>query len=133
MGIFEAAVNECLITSRKFGVASTGSGWKPLLHKGVSAYLGASGSDRWAGCITSGLGVLELRDGDQARVERLVKETAGKVALNGAEAIIMGCAGFAGMEEWMAQGARDAGCGEVRIVDASKAGLRAITGQLLVR
>lgn len=71
----------------------------PLLVKGFSSFLGGSASNRWAGCLTSGLAVLELREGDQARVERLVKETSGKVAMMGAEAIIMGCAGFAVMEE----------------------------------
>ena len=133
VGMFEAAVTECLMLSRRFGVVCTGSGPKPLLIKGVSSFLGGSASDRWAGCLTSGLAVLELREGDKARVERLVKETAGKVAKMGAEAVIMGCAGFAGMEDWMQEGVRQAGCLEVRIVDGAKAGLRTLCGMLMVQ
>lgn len=133
IGMFEAAVTECLMLSRKFGVVCTGTGPKPLLTKGVSSFLGGSASDRWAGCLTSGLAVLELREGDQAKVERLVKETAGRVAKLGAEAIIMGCAGFAGMEGWMQEGVLQAGCSEVRIVDGAKAGLRTLCGMLMVQ
>ena len=134
IGMFEAAVTECLMLSRRFGVVCTGSGPKPLLVKGVSSFLGGSASDRWAGCLTSGLAVLELREKDQQeRVERLVKETAGRVAQRGAEAIIMGCAGFAGMDSWMQDGVREAGCAEVRIVDGAKAGLRTLVGMLSVQ
>ena len=133
VGMFESAVVEAMLLSRRFGVVCTGSGPKPLLVKGVTSFLGGSASDRWAGCLTSGLAVLELREGDMARVERLVKDTSGKVAKMGAEAIIMGCAGFAGMDEWVQQGVEEAGCPPVRVIDGAKAGLRTLAGMLSVQ
>ena len=105
---------------------------KASIDVGVSSFLGSSGSDRYAGCFATGLGVLELRDGDKAVVEARVKETAGKVALNGAECIILGCAGFAGMEGLVLQGVKEAGvAGKVRIIDGAKAGLAFLSAQIM--
>lgn len=124
IGIFEAGLAHALMLSRKFGVLSTGAGPKPLLAKGVSAFLGASASDRWAGGVTSGIRIEDLRlESEQPRVERLMKEAAVRVAEKGADCILLGCAGMAGMEGWVREGVREAGLGEVRVVDAAVVGL----------
>lgn len=133
VGMFEAAISECMLYSRRFGALCVGTGQKPLLPKGVSAYLGANGSDRWMGYVASGLGVLELREGDRNIVEMTVRDAARKVAELGAEAIMLGCAGFSGMEDIVLSGASEAVGGRtVRVVDGSKAGLKMLIGALLV-
>ena len=93
IGIFEAGISHALLLSRRFGVISTGPGTKPFQTKGVSAFLGASGSDRWAGVKTSGLHVLEIEGGDRKYVEDKIKATTVGLVAGGADCIILGCAG----------------------------------------
>ena len=129
LGIFDAGLSAALMLSRRFGVLSTGSGPKPLLAKGVSAFLGASASDRWAGGVTSGIKIEELRlASERARVERLMKAAAVRVVERGADCVILGCAGMAGMEDWVREGVREAGLGEVRVVDAAVVGVGFLGG-----
>jgi len=49
VGMFESGIAKALMVSRQFGIVSTGEGFKPLLKKGVTTFLGASGSDRFVG------------------------------------------------------------------------------------
>ncbi|KAM0746365.1 hypothetical protein T439DRAFT_319029 [Meredithblackwellia eburnea MCA 4105] len=128
IGIFEAGITHALLLNHRFGVVSTGTGTKPLLIKGVSAFLGGSASDRWAGCVTSGLGVVELREGDPVRIKERMQATAVEVVKKGAGVLIMGCAGMAGMEGVIKDGVRAAGLGEVRVVDGAKAGIEVLAG-----
>jgi Asp/Glu/hydantoin racemase len=93
VGIFEAAVSLALTLGRKFGVVSTGVGWKPGIISGVRSYLGAHASERFAGVVTTGLGVVELREGDPERVRRRMVAGVQEVARKGAEVILLGCAG----------------------------------------
>ncbi|BGP13114.1 Protein dcg1 [Rhodosporidiobolus nylandii] len=131
IGMFEAGVSKALMLSRKFGVLSTGSGPKPLLSKGVATFLGAAASERWAGGVTSGIKIEELRlPAAKEKVERLMKETAAKGAQLGADCIILGCAGMAGMEPLVRQGVREAGLPDVRVVDAAVAGLVFLAGMV---
>ena len=133
VGMFEAAISECLMFSRRFACLCVGMGHKPLLPKGIASFLGGNASDRYLGYITTGVGPVELREGQHDQVELKVKEAAGKVALLGAEAIILGCAGFSGMEETVHRGVREAGCKEVRLVDGTKAGLKILAGMFACR
>ena len=128
IGIFEAGIAAALLLSYRFGVVSTGTGLKPLMTKGVSAFLGANGSDRWAGVVTTGLGVVELRDGDPAKIEKGMKDAAVEVVRKGANVLLMGCAGMAGMEGMIKEGVREAGLGEVKVVDGAKAGVELLAG-----
>ncbi|KAI5124352.1 hypothetical protein M0805_008959 [Coniferiporia weirii] len=127
IGIFEAGITHALLLGRRFGVVTTGVGMKYTLVSGVCAFMGAS-SERFAGVVTSGLGVVELREGDRARVETLMKSTSAKVAEKGADVLLLGCAGMAGMEELVKQGVREAGLGEVQVVDGAKAGIEILAG-----
>ncbi|BGP45127.1 Protein dcg1 [Rhodotorula kratochvilovae] len=131
IGMFEAGLSKALMLSRKIGVLSTGSGPKPLLSKGVMNFLGAASSDRWAGGVTSGIAIEELRDAAATdKVERLMKDTAARVAEEGADCIVMGCAGMAGMEPLVLAGVREVGLPDVRVVDAAVAGLVMLVGMV---
>jgi len=46
----------------------------------------------------------------------------------GADVIILGCAGMAGMEGVVKESVREAGLGEVRVVDGAKAGVEVLVG-----
>ncbi|THH04726.1 hypothetical protein EW145_g5310 [Phellinidium pouzarii] len=127
IGMFEAGVSHALLVGRRFGVVSTGTGMKHTLIAGVRAFMGAN-SERFAGVTTSGLGVVELREGDRFRIEKLMKSTSVKTAEKGADVLILGCAGMAGMEGLVKQGVREAGLGEVKVIDGAKAGVELLTG-----
>lgn len=127
IGIFESAVVHALLVGRRFGILTTGSGMKHPLTAGVHAFLGAS-SARFAGVVTSGLGVVELREGDRGKVEASMRGTSARVAEKGADVVILGCAGMAGMEKLVQEGVREAGLGEVTVIDGAKAGLEILAG-----
>lgn len=147
-GIFEASVLMSLsLTSgfslvggmekaqakETFGIVSTGSVWEAELSKAVQEMLvnspGGQGSTRFAGVATTGLTAGELHTTSAAEVrkkiidatERLIK--ASSHTLN---AVCMGCAGMAGMEEAVREGCIRAygeqGGNRVRIVDGVVAG-----------
>lgn len=126
IGIFEAAIAHALLVGRRFGILTTGSGMKYPLTAGVHSFMGAS-SARFAGVVTSGLGVVELREGDRGKIEASMKGTSARVAEEGADVVILGCAGMAGMENLVQEGVREAGLGEVVVVDGVKAGLEILT------
>ncbi|GAA5957358.1 hypothetical protein JCM3765_000435 [Sporobolomyces pararoseus] len=131
VGMFESGISQALMTSRQFGIVSTGAGFKPLLKKGVSTFLGASGSDRFVGSAMSGIQVEELRDSSKKdQVEKKIKEASAQVAAMGADLIIMGCGGMAGMESLVREGVREAGLGEVKVLDAALAGLVFLAGMI---
>ncbi len=92
IGIFEAAITQALLVGKRFGVVTTGTGYKFNLYNGVRAFMGAS-SERFAGLVTTGLGVVELREGDREKIEKNVKEASGEMASQGADVILLGCAG----------------------------------------
>ena len=48
----------------------------------------------------------------------------------GADLIIMGCGGMAGMESLVLQGVREAGLADVKVVDAALAGLVFLAGMI---
>lgn len=93
IGIFEAAITQALLLGKRFGIVTTGSGYSADIHKGVQAIMGGD-SQRFAGIVTTGLGVVELREGDRQKIERNMKEYSGKIAQKGADVILLGCAGM---------------------------------------
>lgn len=92
IGILESAITTALLSSRRFGILTTGTGFKYLRSQDVYNFMGGS-STRYAGLVTTGLGVVELREGDRDKVEKYMKEGAGKLAGMGADAVLLGCAG----------------------------------------
>ncbi|TRM63022.1 Asp/Glu/hydantoin racemase [Schizophyllum amplum] len=129
VGIMEAAVAHALFCGKRFGIISTGSGFKYDRHKDVYSFLGAA-SPRFAGLVTTGLGVVELREGDRAKVETGMKRGAAEMLAMGADVVILGCAGMAGMEPLVKQAAREVH-GEdtpVKVIDGARAGIELLTG-----
>lgn len=127
VGIFEAGILHAMLLGKRFAVVTTGHGIKNALIAGVRSFFGAS-SERFAGVVTSGIGVVELREGDQAHVETRIRDSSAKATALGADVLIMGCAGMAGMESWVKEGVREAGLGEVNVVDGAKAGVHVLAG-----
>ncbi|KAK0435206.1 Asp/Glu/hydantoin racemase [Armillaria borealis] len=127
IGIFEAAITQALLVGKRFGVVTTGTGYKFNLCNGVRAFMGAN-SERF-GLVTTGLGVLELREGDREKIEKNMKEASGEMASQGADVILLGCAGMAGMESLVKQGAAEANPGlpPVRVLDGAKAGVEMLS------
>ncbi|KII84370.1 hypothetical protein PLICRDRAFT_118115 [Plicaturopsis crispa FD-325 SS-3] len=127
MGIFEAAISHALLVGSRFGIITTGVGWRNRLTDAVRAFLGAGGSDRFLGVEPTGLGVLELHDQEPETVAR-VKEAAKALAQKGADVIILGCAGMSGMEAIVRDGARAGGAQQIAVVDGAKAAVELLTG-----
>lgn len=92
MNILEAAISQSLLIGQRFGIITTGTGYKYIYHKDVKNFMGAT-SDRFAGLVTTGLDVLELGDGERGYVEKKIKDAAKRIAEMGADVIILGCAG----------------------------------------
>ncbi|RXW20373.1 hypothetical protein EST38_g5478 [Candolleomyces aberdarensis] len=128
VGILESSIVHALFVGHRFGIITTGTGYGYIYHKDVKNFLGAT-SDRFAGLLTTGVGVVELREGDKETVERKIKETSVKmVGEKGADVILLGCAGMAGMEELVKGAVRDAKLGDVKVVDGAKAGVEFLAG-----
>ncbi|KIY48594.1 hypothetical protein FISHEDRAFT_65696 [Fistulina hepatica ATCC 64428] len=122
VGIMESAIAQALLVAHRFGVLTTGTGYKYDRWKEIDAFLGAR-SSRFAGVVTSELGVIELREGDQTKIETNIKAAAAKLATLGADAILLGCKplsiplvqqGFAEVNSSMPA---------VRVIDGAKAGV----------
>ena len=133
LGIFEASITVALqIVSaerkEKFGIVSTGKVWEKLLGDGVMQMLGtASGSSDspFAGIETTGLNATELHDAPQEEVKRKIKQATRRLVDRGnVKVVILGCAGMAGMDEWVREEVDE----RVKIVDGLKAGVGALQG-----
>ena len=132
LGIFEASVTTALqLLSPKtelreqFGIVSTGQVWEKLLTSAVNELLGTSsgGSDRFAGVETTGLDATDLHDAPQEEVKARMKEATRRLVGKGnVKVVILGCAGMAGMDEWV----REEVGKDVKIVDGVKAGIGAL-------
>lgn len=92
MNILEAAISQSLLIGQRFGIITSGWGYKYIHYTEVRNFLGAT-SERFAGLVTCELGVLEFQSGERTHVEARVKAAAAKSASQGADVIILGCAG----------------------------------------
>jgi Asp/Glu/hydantoin racemase len=137
MGIFEASVIASLAllaqlpSASTFGIVSTGAVWGTAFAGAVRVFAG--GSARFAACETTGLSALELHALPAADVRTaMVRATTRLLKLGQAtgapvRVVCMGCAGMAGLEEAVREGAQCV-LGEnegkdVRIVDGVVAGV----------
>ncbi|KAF5392748.1 hypothetical protein D9757_000846 [Collybiopsis confluens] len=128
IGIFESAITQALLLGSRFGIVTTGTGYKADINRGVQAFMGGN-SQRFAGVLTTGLGVVELRTGDPQKIEKNMKECSGKMARE-ADVILLGCAAMTGMERLVIQGAAEAipEAPPIRVVDGAKAGVEMLAG-----
>ncbi|KAJ7783526.1 Asp/Glu/Hydantoin racemase-domain-containing protein [Mycena maculata] len=122
IGILEASIVQALLCGQRFGIVSTGAGYNYSRNREVSTFLGGQ-SDRFAGMVMSGLGVVELREGDRQHVESKMKESSAELAAAGVDVVILGCAGMAGMQNLVQSGVEEGGFKAVRVADGNKAGV----------
>jgi Asp/Glu/hydantoin racemase len=128
IGILEASVIQALHSiepTEKFGIITTGKSWEPMLSKAVLSLLGESNKDRFAGVIGTGIGVLELHDGDARDVETAMAQAAVELVSKGASAICLGCAGMSGLHSniWNAVNEKDKP-EKVKVIDGVTAGVQ---------
>ena len=115
MGIMEASVLYALPLGARFSIVTTSPRWQPLLVEGIKL-LGVD--SRCASVRSSGLAVLDLdRLPHEEVCARLAAEARLAVEIDGAEVILLGCAGMAGLHESVASAAG------VPVVDAVWAGV----------
>jgi Asp/Glu/hydantoin racemase len=125
VGMFHAGIATALLHDGPFGIVATGSGPKPNLIKSVDELLGAQ-SSRYVGPKTTGLGVVELQEGDQVKVKRQMQDTARYLIQKGARTLVLGCAGMSGMEQWLMDVGTEEGV-QVKVIDAARAGVGILT------
>ncbi len=115
MGIMEASILYALPLGSRFGIVTTSPRWQPLLAEGLKL-LGVE--SRCASVRSSGLAVLDLDRLPREEVcARLADEARIAVEQDGAEVILLGCAGMAGLQEVVASAVH------VPVVDAVWAGV----------
>jgi Asp/Glu/hydantoin racemase len=134
IGIFEASVQasiQLLRPGQEFGIVSTGDVWKQILGDEIrQRMLGPQKAAQvFAGVETCGLNAGELHG--HGEVERRVKDATRRLLDStdgsgggGLGAVVLGCAGMAGMEGWV----RDVAGEGVRVVDGVRAGVGVLQG-----
>lgn len=127
MHLLEAAVIHSLCVGHKFGILTTAQSMVSDLECGVRKVLGGN-SDRFVGTHATGLGVVELQTGNRDVVEHKLKAGARQLAANGADVIVLGCAGMTGFESLVRLACDEVGCTGVKVVDGAKAGLQILAG-----
>jgi len=138
LGIFEASVSTALNLlgeEQIFGIVSTGRVWEQILGDAIREdLLGVEKMRRvFAGVETLGLNAGELHGdgGGEGEVKKAVMAATGRLidtdpAME-VKVIVLGCAGMAGMEEWVREEVGRRGK-EVRVVDGVKAGVGILQG-----
>ena len=121
MGIMEASVVYALPLGARFAIVTTSPRWQPLLEEGLR---GLGLHSRCASVRSTGLAVLDLErlPAEEVRA-RLAHEARSAVEHDGAEVIVLGCAGMAGLHESVAAAAG------VPVIDPVAAGV-ALVGAL---
>ena len=99
LGIGQAAYLAAVLLGRRFSVVTTLAVSVPILEANLAAYGLAAAC---AGVRASGVPVLEVERAGDA----IAAEAARAVAEDGAEAIVLGCAGMAGLTERAAPSCR---------------------------
>ncbi len=137
-GILEASIATCLQSidiDAKFGIVSTGAQWTEILAETVTELFGTTSSVRYAGTETTGLNADELHSTSKVEVDRKMKEaTKQLLSFGNVQAICLGCAGMAGMDETVREACIEAlgeeGGRRVKIVDGVISGVVHLEGAL---
>lgn len=96
IGIAEASMALASLVGHRFSIVTTSPRWKPMLEDAVRQY---GYETRCASVRASGLAVLDLEALPHEQVvETLVEDARRAVMDDGAEAIVLGCAGMAGLD-----------------------------------
>ena len=97
IGITEASYHMACMLGRKFSVVSTGNRWESLLWDSVRLH-GLEG--RCASMRSTSIATSELESsGDDVVREHLLKESRIALEEDGAEVILLGCAGMTGLDK----------------------------------
>ncbi|KZT22717.1 hypothetical protein NEOLEDRAFT_1137477 [Neolentinus lepideus HHB14362 ss-1] len=126
MNIFHASLVQGLLLGSHLGIITTGPDWIVPLTKGAIEFLG--GNAKFVGVETTGLGVVELKTDGEGHVEEQIRHSAVAIATKGADVIVLGCAGMAGMERLVKSTVQFVGLPPVEVVDGAKAGLELLSG-----
>lgn len=107
--------------------------WEELLDTAVVHYLGARGSERYAGTETTGLNATDLHDAPAAVVRQKMMEATKRLVERGdVGAICLGCAGMIGMDEMVRKACvEELGKVEgdkIHIIDGVKSGYTILEG-----
>lgn len=141
VGIFEAAVAHSLQLLKdarsKFGIVTTGTGWKPLLTAGVGELLGngnsSSSSDggRFGGVGTTGVDADQLHRIGHEELEAKMKAATEKLLLGdtAVEVVCLGCAGMVGLDRIVKEAADGLGR-KIVVVDGVKAAAGELSGMV---
>ena len=138
-GIFEASVTASLSLiseGQEFGIVSTGKVWEQALTQAVQDFVG---TNKYAGCETTGLNATELHDLPAAEVRakmiaatKRLLQRGERASMGGVQAICLGCAGMVGLDGAVRQACIDFfgdGRGkDISIVDGVKAGVGNLIG-----
>lgn len=90
--ILEASVVSSLESRKPFGILTTGPYWKEPLTEATRKIVPANARELFVGVWCSGVGVLQLGLDDHDH-DRQIERTAVEMAKEGAQIIILGCAG----------------------------------------
>ena len=140
LNIFEASILHARALGRPFGIVTTGKYWETVLTDGVRQYLtgtdtpadddvekGGAGIGGFIGVRSTGLNATELHSTEKEEVDRRIAQASAELVREGADIIILGCAGMSGMEEAIRRGA-DAEGRSINIVDGVRAGVILLEG-----
>ncbi|KAI0785703.1 Asp/Glu/hydantoin racemase [Abortiporus biennis] len=143
LNIFEASLLHARALALPFGIVTTGKYWEETLTNGVREFflgekrdgLGVHHSEGdeigqvrgFVGVRSTGLNASELHSTPKDVVDWRIVEASAQLVRAGAQVIILGCAGMAGMESAVRTGAKNEGK-EVRIIDGVRAGVVLLEG-----
>ncbi|GJE98168.1 Asp/Glu/hydantoin racemase [Phanerochaete sordida] len=131
LNIFEASVIRARSLSLPFGIVTTGRYWEGALSAGIAQVTfnaagghaaGVESNEHFVGVRSTGLSAAELHSTPREEVDRRIMAASAALVRDGAQVVLLGCAGMSGMEEAVVAGARGEGQ-DVRIVDGVRAGV----------
>ncbi len=114
VGIAEAAMSTALLAGGRFGILAGRDGSRPLMDSMVRTY---GLEARYAGCESLSMPVLDFEADRPATLSRL-EAACSRLALRGADVVILGCAGLTGYRDELAGSLR------VAAIDPVEAGCR---------
>ena len=125
LGILEASMLYAMPLGARFSIVTTSPRWEPLLEEGIRL-LGFQ--SRCASVRSARISVLDLERLPPAEVrQRITAEAELAVTHDGAEAIILGCAGMAGLQAAVVNAL------SVPVIDAIMAGVSQVAALALTQ
>eukprot|EP01065_Artemidia_motanka_P033482 TRINITY_DN40479_c0_g1_i1.p1 TRINITY_DN40479_c0_g1~~TRINITY_DN40479_c0_g1_i1.p1 ORF type:complete len:281 (+),score=90.19 TRINITY_DN40479_c0_g1_i1:59-844(+) len=96
VGILQSSCHTAAMLGHKFSIVTTNARWRPLLEHAVASLFPA----KLASVRTTDMPVLALEGaGAGDVVQRVVEQSVACVQEDGAEVIVLGCAGMAGLQD----------------------------------